>query len=204
MAADELQAQIEAQQAQQAQLQAQIAELERQNVAAAAASAAPSAPAGMLPEAVPSVPPLPTVPSGALPPADDVPMCATFSGDIIPCQKPEDLVNFGELFKPPPVDGFEISVPSLEQLKDLDTLLPLIGFLAALPAGFIAFSKVTAWLRPDDAAATRRKREERERLGVTEDEQEQESRTARDNLLVVVLLVVFEIVLFNLRGVISG
>ena len=207
-------AQIEAQQAalqaQQAQLQAELAayaELERKSRAAAAASAAPSAPAetavpsAPLPEAVPSAPPpLPTVvPPEAPLPADDVPMCATFSGETIPCQKPEDLVDFGELFKPPPVaEGFEFS------LQNLDTLIPFIGFIAALPVGYIGLSKVTVWLRPDDAAATKRKQEERERLGVTEEEQEQEDQTARDNLLVVVLVVVFEIVLYNLRGVISG
>ena len=209
MAADDVQAQIEA-------LQAQIKELERQNPAAAelpaaTAAVAPSAPAEVLapaplPAVVSSAPPLPAIPSAPLPavapsaplPVDDVKTCATFDGQTIPCQQPAELPDLGDLF-----GGLKagIAVPSFEQLMQLDTLLPLIGGLVVLSFGFVGFSKVAEWLRPDDAASARRKREERERLGVSEWDQEQAFQVARDNWIAVVLIVGFELLIFNLRNV---
>ena len=216
MAADDTQAQIEALQAQLqlAQLKAQLAELERQKSTEPAA-AAPPAPAELavpapLPEVVPPAPlpaavpaPLPAAVPSARPPVDDVPTCATWSGETVPCRTEADLVDFGELF------GVKSAAPpSWEQLQQLDTLLPIIGVLGALSIGFIVLPKATESLRPDDAAATRRKREERERLGVSEldeEREEQEKQIARDNtiqsLVAVVLIVLFELAIFNLRNV---
>ena len=69
----------------------------------------------------------------------------------------------------------------------------------------VGFNRVSEWARPDDAATAKRKREERERLGVSEGDQEQEDQLARDNWIAAVvpavLIVVFEIALFNLRNV---
>ena len=59
-------------------------------------------------------------------------------------------------------------------------------------------------LRPDDAAAVRRKREERERLGITEEEEEQREQEAQAGVAAAILIIAFEFVLFNLRGVWGG
>ena len=113
-------------------------------------------------------------------------------------------LDFGELFGGlKSVNSVFDVLPSWERLRELDTLLPIIGGLVALPIGFVGVRRATEWLRPDDAASARRKREERERLGVSEWDQEQESRNARDNVLAAVAILVFELVLFNMRGLIS-
>ena len=68
-------------------------------------------------------------------------------------------------------------------------------------AAYVGVTRASDWLRPDDAASARRKREERERLGLSEWDEEQANQAARDNVLVVVLIVAFELALFNLRNV---
>ena len=205
IAADDVQAQIDILKAQlqMAQLQAQISELENQKAAelpSAAASAAPSAPADLV---VPSAPQA-VVPSAPLP-VDDVATCATLRGETIPCQQPGDLVDLNELTGGlKSVNQVFDTLPSWEQLQSADTVVPIIGGLVALVGGLVIVSKVSEWLRPDDAATARRKREERERLGVSEWDQEQNDQIAQDRwieaVVPAVLIIVFELVLFNLRN----
>ena len=201
MAADDAQAQI-------AELRARIAELERQKAAelpAAVDLAAPTAPAELaispapLPTTAPVeqvIPPasLPVVvPSAPSPLEEDI--CINLSGQQVPCQK--ELVDFGEL-----VGGVKSPFQFFDAIQQLDPP-SLIGGVVALSVTYVAITKATEWLRPDDAATAQRKREERERLGISEWEQEAESRNARDNVLAAVAILVFEFALFSMRGLIS-
>ena len=179
-AAGDLQAQIDALEAQlkMARLQTEALELERQKPAeppAAATSAPPDPPrldsvlpSAPSPETIMSPPPLPTgIPSAPLP-VDDVATCATLTGQTVPCQQPEDLVDFGELVGGIKSFGDFSGLPSWQQLLESDTLLPLLGGFVALSIGYVGLTKGAESLRPEDAATTRRKREERERLGCPE------------------------------------
>ena len=224
--AEEVQAQIAALEAEQqklAQLRAQIAELEHQGtpaeLPAAGASATPSAPAeGLVPSesaaptavvvppseplpaaVAPPAEPLPAVIPSTPPPTDDV-LCLNLRGDAIPCQKPEDLVDLSELVGgSKSINQVFDAIPSWEQLRELDTLLPIVGGLVTLSVGFVGAGRFAEWLRPDDAATARRKREERERLGLSEEEDDNQG-IAPETLVAVVLIVGFELALFNLRN----
>ena len=192
MAADDTQAQLAALQKQLeiAQLRAQIAELERQKAAELPAAVAPAPAEQVIPPA-----PLPAVVPSASPPVDDVEICINLSGQQVPCQK--ELVDFGEL-----VGRVKSPLQFFDAIQQLDAPL-VIGGVVALSVTYVAITKATEWLRPDDAATAQRKREERERLGISEWEQEAESRNARDNVLAAVAILVFEFALFSMRGLIS-
>uniref|UniRef100_A0A7S0LNS3 Uncharacterized protein n=1 Tax=Coccolithus braarudii TaxID=221442 RepID=A0A7S0LNS3_9EUKA len=206
MAADNVQAQTEP-------LPAQFAELEYQksvDLPAAATSVAPSTPverfvpSAPLPEGFPSAPLVDAVPPASLP-VDDIATCATWDGEIVPCQRPEDLVDLGELFgNLKSVNQISYGIPSWQQLQQLDTLLPSIGVLVLFSVGYVGISSSSELLRPDDAPTARRKREERERLGVSEEDEEEGKRIAQEKwigaVVPAILIVVFELALFNLRG----
>ena len=135
----------------------------------------------------------------------------TWDGVPSKCPDELDLVDPRTLlgdFELPSVQRALDALPSPSQLLQLDTLIPIVAFLGALLGGYFAITAASQSLRPEDAATTRRRREERERLGVSEAdeeqrvlEQEQADKAARDNWLAVVLIVVFEVALFNLRNV---
>ena len=224
-AAEDLKVQLESLKAQEAQMRARLAELESQTperLAAAPDSAVPSAPAALaLPPAplpagdaatvLPSAPLPAALPSAPLP-ADDATTCVTLDviPRAIPCPKPEDNVDLGELFGGAKSVGQVFDVlPSWEQLQRLDTLLPIIGGTTVLSFGLWVSPKVTEALRPNDLIPwdeRERLRKERERLGISETEyQEQEAQAARDKwfgaVIPAILIVGFELALFNLRNV---
>lgn len=159
----------------------------------------PPVPALVLPPPLPRPPlvPAPVVPPPPLPEAE-APVCLDFNANPRECTELVDLNDLVGGLKP--AFSFDY-LPSPEKLLQLDTLIPLLGGLGALAIGYIGVNNWSEWLRPDDAASVRRKREERERLGLSEWDEEQAERAARDNLLAVVAIVVFEIVIFNLRNV---
>ena len=135
----------------------------------------------------------------------------TWDGAPIKCPDESDLVDPRTLLgdvELPSVERALEALPSPSQLLQLDTLVPVVGYLGALLGGYFAITAASQSLRPEDAATTRRRREERERLGVSEAdeeqrslEQEQAEKAARDNWLAVGLIVIFELALFNLRNV---
>ena len=111
------------------------------------------------------------------------------------------MVDLDELlgdFKP--AFSFD-ALPSPDKLLQLDTAIPLIGGLAVLALGYDAVRKGAKSLRRDDAATARRKREERARLGLPEEEEEEDNPIAWENWIGVILIVGFELALFNLRNV---
>ena len=187
------------------QLRAQLAEIEAQQAAPAVSPVPAPAEALVSPPSMPPAPaefvvseptlPAPVVSQAPLPEGET---CLGLSGNPKACTEPVDLNELFGGMKP----AFSFDVwPSLDKLLQLDTAVPLIGGLAALYIGYVGVSKASEGLRPDDAATTRRKREERERLGMSEWDQEKDNRTGRDGLVAAVLIVVFELVLFNLRNV---
>lgn len=198
------------------QLKAQIAEMQAQE-AAPAVSPAPAA-AGVLV----SPPPLPVPAPAEVPPPLPVP-APTVSEPTLPIPAPivsqpplpeaevclglnaqpkecTELVDLNDLFgglKPAfSLDG----LPSPDQLLQPETAIPLIGGFVVLSIGYIGVRKASDSLRPDDAATARRKREERERLGISEWDEEQSNNLARDGLVAALLIVVFEVAIFNARG----
>ena len=191
------------------QLKARLAEMQAQQ--AAPAVSPPPAPAELLTsppplpqpaEVLTSPPPLPPLVPMPAPPivAQPIPLpeaelnCADFNGNLRPC--PTELVEMDDLLG----DMKPFSLPD----SPLEAALPLLGLIVALVLGYRGASNFAESLRPMDAATARRKREERERLGITEEEEEQSNQEAQSGLVAAVLIIGFELVLFNLRGVWGG
>jgi hypothetical protein len=201
------------------QLQAQIEELERVKALGASDVVATSPPlpqsAGPpLPEMVTPPPPqavtVPTPQVVATPPSAEELNCLTMGGKPIKCIEESDLIDPAKLFggELPSFQRAVDALPSLDQLLQIDTLLPIVAIVAALSGGYFVTTAASEGLRPDDAATARRKREERERLGLTEEDEEQEERdkqNARDvwiqGSVAAALIVAFEVVLFNSRNI---
>ena len=200
------------------QLRAQIAEMEAQAPAASPIPAPgeqlaspPPLPVPAPSEVLNSPPPLPvpapaevavsepTLPAPApVAPLPEAEVCLGLSGEARECTELVDLNDLLGGIKP--AFSFD-SLPSLDKLLQLETAVPLIGGLAIGYVGYVGVSKASKSLRPDDAATARRKREERERLGLSESDEEQDNQASQDGLVAAVLIVVFELVLFNLRNV---
>jgi len=195
---DSLQAQLK-----MLQLQEEVAALEREK-AVTAPVVPPPTPADAptpLPQPVASHPPTDVlaVPPPPLP-ADDVLACTTWDGVPIKCMETADLVDFDQ-FIGGSLPSLDRAINAVKQLSIVDNLLPILGGLGALYLGYVGVSAASESLRPDDAATAKRKREERERLGLTEWDEEQKNQAAFYNWVAVVLVVGFELVLFNLRNV---
>lgn len=164
----------------------------------------PATPETVLASPPPPLPVVPAAPVGSQPPLPlpDTETCLDMSGNPRECTPADfgELVDLNELvggIKP----AFSFDVwPSLDKPE---TAIPLIGGFVVLTVGYFGVSRATKSLRPDDAATTRRKRMERERLGLSEADQddEQGGGIAPDDLVAVVLIVLFELALFNLRNV---
>ena len=186
------------------QLKAQIAEMQAQE-AAPAVSPAPAA-AGVLVSPPPLPVPAPTVSEPTLPipapivsqpPLPEAEVCLGLNAQPKECTELVDLNDlFGGLKPAFSLDG----LPSPDQLLQPETAIPLIGGFVVLSIGYIGVRKASDSLRPDDAATARRKREERERLGISEWDEEQSNNLARDGLVAALLIVVFEVAIFNARG----
>ena len=97
-----------------------------------------------------------------------------------------------------------LSLPTSPDQLQLETVRALFGILVALSLGYKGFNNLVESVKFDDAATARRKREERERLGITEEEEERQNQEAQSGLAAAILIIAFELVLFNLRGVWGG